>query len=294
MGQRHQCFIHMPNFSKSFYKGKLEQNHEQESGKLTAYVELMTKKDADDKAFGEKDTTVLAWHHQWLYGRSAPLACLNVLDFLSLTNKRDGSTNPFSTDYRGDSDEPKDIVRDITSVLSLFRDVQLSPQTRGAGIERFSFLNYEEPEMREDFTRGDNNDGIFIVDAITGKYCFMNISEQDKRNTKVSALPTLTPCSAMEYIEAYYPSTMTAGAKAHIKWLQGKENRKYKSDKGLTGAQLEEQIQSEVTKYEAELKENASINKKFAKRFKKYKILTLEEVAAMSPVMEDVLVNQLA
>ena len=119
----------------------------------------------------------------------------------------------------------------------------------------------------------------------------MNISEQDKTSTSSSALPKLTPCSAMDYIEAYYPSTLTSGAKAHIAWLKGKENRKYKTEKGLTGEALEKQITKGVAKYEKELKENAFINKKFAKRFKKYEVLTLEEIAAMTPQMHDLLVN---
>lgn len=296
MGQRHQCFIHMQNFSKKFYETELSANQEKEagkSGKLSEYMEIMKQKEDDDKAFGEKNNTVLAWHHQWLYGRSAPLACLNVLDFLDGTNDKDVSTNPFSSEYgkyyRGIT--PKERVKTITSVLAIFRDRELHPYTRNNGVERFSFLNYEEPEMRQDFTRGDNNDGIFIIDVATKKYCFMNIYKQDKKRTSSAALPQLQPMSAIDYIEAYFPSTMTIGAKSHIKWLQGKENRKNFSDRGFSPAAVDVEVHKEILEYEKEMKESIKINKKFANRFKKYEVLTIEEVATMSPVMEDMLVN---
>ncbi|MDP2692694.1 MAG: hypothetical protein Q8O88_03600 [bacterium] len=286
MGQRFQCFINVPNFSKQFYAEKKLDDKKEWKNNFRGYIELMNQKDYDDKAFGEKDNLILGFYHQWMYGRSAPLACLNILDFLDATSDN-YDTNPFSPEYekhyRGIA--PTERAKIITSILSLFRDRELMPYTRSSGVEKFRLLNTEdkdEPTMTLDFTAFDNNDGIAIIDTITKKYCFMNISSQDKKSTSSSALPTLQPCSAMDYIEAYYPSTLTSGAKAHIKWLLGKENRGNKTD---------DQIQREVVKYEKELKENAFINKKFAKRFKKYEVLTLEEVAAMSPNMEDILVN---
>ena len=300
MGQRHQCFIHMPSFSKQFYEeafDSIKSREQKKPGDLTKLIELNIEKELDDKAFGTGKNTVLAYHHQWLYGRSAPLACLNVLDFLDMTNDEHSDTNPFSLKYgkyyRGIA--PKERVKIITSVMAIFNDRQLLPYTRNSGIERFSFLNYDEPDMRVNFTNGDNNDGIFIIDAKTKKYCFMNIYKQDKkRSHSVLSLPQLTPCSAMDYIEAYYPSTMTPAAKEHIKWLQGKENRKNIEDRGMAFFRkdvADAEVQKQVLKFEEEMKENIKINKKFERRFKKYGILTLEEVAAMSPEMNDILVN---
>jgi len=293
MGQRMQFFLHTHNFAKKFYEDNSKENHKDNFRLFRLWMEIMEKKPDDDKAFGTDEKTTICYHHQWIYGRSAPLACLNVLDFLDMTKDSNSDTNPFSPEYgkyyRGVA--PKERAQIITSVLSVFRDTQLGPYTRNSGVEKFALLNYDEPEMREDFTRGDNNDGICIIDTVTKKYCFMNFSDQDKTHTSSSCLPTLQPCSAMDYIEAYYPSTMTPGAKAHIAWIKGKENRKNLTDRGKVGAELEAHIAKEVTKYEAEMKHNAKINKKFARRFKKYKVLTLEEIAEMTPQMHDLLVN---
>ena len=95
MGQRHQSFIRLHNFSKAFYADK-ELTPKNYKDKLPEYMEVMTRKQEDDDAFGETDVTVLAFHHQWLFGRSAPLACLNVLDFLDGTTDNNSNTNPFS------------------------------------------------------------------------------------------------------------------------------------------------------------------------------------------------------
>ena len=64
MGQRHQIFIHTLNGAKVIAKDqkkKLDKERKNE--------------------FGDNDTTVLAYHHQWLYGFSAAIQALHVLEF---------------------------------------------------------------------------------------------------------------------------------------------------------------------------------------------------------------------
>src|SRR3990172_4931990 len=99
MGQRFQSFINLENLSKQFYSKKHLENKKLYKGKLPEYMELMIQKEDDDKAFGVADNMVLSFHHNWLYGRSAPLACLNILDFLDGTDKLCYDTNPFNPEY---------------------------------------------------------------------------------------------------------------------------------------------------------------------------------------------------
>ena len=93
--------------------------------------------------------------------------------------------------------------------------VQTNPlHPRGVGIEKMTFLNSEciedgkydsKWDMRLNFTMGDNNDGISIIDTIERKYCLMNISTYDMEYACVNRLKSLIPSSAEDYVHAYYP-----------------------------------------------------------------------------------------
>ncbi len=61
--------------------------------------------------------------------------------------------------------------------------------------------------MRLNFTMGDNNDGISIIDTIERKYCLMNISNYDAEYTDVSALQSMLPYDANDYVHCYYPES---------------------------------------------------------------------------------------
>ena len=61
MGQRHQIFIHTVNPYHTEYD--------------------KSKKAELKEMFGTDKTTVFAFHNQWLFGRSALLSALNVLEF---------------------------------------------------------------------------------------------------------------------------------------------------------------------------------------------------------------------
>jgi len=190
MGQRHQFFVKVLNPVKTCLK------------RLPA-KELTEAR----KMFGNGKYTVLAFHHQWLYGRSAAANILNVLYF---TNQETISTycSPFGEYFSTFSNNPlKQYIDAVTRIISV-QACELHP--RGVGIERVSFLNEDEPDMRNYFDRGDNNDGITIIDTIERKYCMMNLYDyelEDGENSGIYTLPALEPVSAMTYMRAYYGET---------------------------------------------------------------------------------------
>jgi len=191
MGQRHQTFIKVNN------PLKLKRVYANDTDKKLAR-----------KIFGSGKYTMLAIHHRWLYGRSA---VYNINHIFNITENMNEYNNPFSDGYTFESLES--YIKEVMMLLQ----VQTNPlHPRGTGIERMIFLNsdcidengkYDNRwDMRLDFTMGDNNDGISIIDSVERKYCLMNISTHDMEYTDVSRLKTLIPSSAIQYVNAYYPS----------------------------------------------------------------------------------------
>ena len=191
MGQRHQLFLKVNNPVKN------KRNYSSDEDK-----KLMRK------IFGSGKHTIIALHHQWLYGRSAVSVINHILNVTN-TDTMNEYNNPFGESYMiGSLDEY------ITDIMMLLQ-VQTDPRfPRGIGIERMTFLNSEciddgkydsRWDMRLYFNIGDNNDGISIIDTIERKYCLMNISSQEIGNTSVSNLPSMIPCSAEDYVHSYYP-----------------------------------------------------------------------------------------
>jgi len=186
MGQRHQFFIKVLNPVKN---------------------DNLRLKDKDlkdaKKMFGNGKYTILAFHHQWLYGRSAVANILNVLHF---TDAETLSTygSPFGESFSTYGSPLEEYIKAVTQIIST-QACSLHP--RGLGIESNIFLNEEDPDMRHYFNQGDNNDGITIIDTITRKYCMMNIYDYDDDDDGVSiySLPSLKPVSCRDYMKVYYP-----------------------------------------------------------------------------------------
>ena len=159
MGQRHQIFIKVNN------PIKLKRNYvsKEENSKAR-------------KIFGNGKHTILAIHHQWLYGRSA---VYNIGHIFDITKNMNDYNNPFSDDYLVDSLDS--YINDVMMLLQ----VQTNPlHPRGTGIEKMTFLNtecldengnYEDKwgDIRLDFRNGDNNDGI--------KELLINIIKQNNK-----------------------------------------------------------------------------------------------------------------
>ena len=258
MGQRHQIFIktHNPNFGRhKKHIGTFENGDFKEDSR--------TK-----KALGGRKYTVLAYHHQWLYGLSA---AHNVHKLMFIAKSFDEASE-YSKEYNHPLAEKFDrlgtsTLEDTGLYYKALMGVVTDPEfPRGIGFERFLYLNPEEPIMREDFTMGDNNDGVTIVDMIEKKYCLMNISstnyaDEGDVSENVDDLPYLTPVSAVDYARAYYPT---------------------EKDK-LSKYTKEKRYENDPQKIEEHLKSNREAIEKIEKMFEGMEVLSLEEVKAIFP-----------
>lgn len=242
MGQRHQIFIHTLNGAKVIandQKKKLDKE--------------------STKEFGEKETTVLAYHHQWLYGFSAAIQAVHLLEFNREANEyhtpfKDGGIRYGSSFSR---DDTQAWVNSVTGLLSLFNHpLHKEFGTGRIGLERLHYLNKDEPNMRENFDNGDNNDGITVIDTVTGKYCFMIINSYQCVDNGRKPYEIL---SAVEYVrDFYYPVDPE-------KWSD--------YDKGRFPGK----------KMDAEIKRRKRIFDKLEKAFKDFPVLTAEELVKIWP-----------
>lgn len=259
MGQRKQVFIIIPSPYKKAEKA-LETNKENS----IKYPNRYKKSDLADikkqeqelkqlaKEFGTGDKTVLAFHHQWLYGATALAIAHNFLEFTK-PKKDDQYYNPLNKD--SNMLEPTEIVSYVKNLLSIHRGIK-GFAGRESGYESFHYLNKDEPEMREDFTRGDNNDGVTIIDTTTGKYCFMNIGHGDSSIMKAKPL---TPLSAIEYLECYYNTDVN------------QFNEYDKEEFFNSNTEGKKKIMDK-------LESNKKLIKKAEKLFKKFQLLSLSEI----------------
>jgi len=248
MGQRHQVFVKIHN---PIYKQK-------DRIKVEEYNKLK-------KEFGTKKYTVLAYHNQWLYGRMAPIIAFRLLNFANMCREdKINYADPFS-EKASNNINHNDIVNSVTYTLSLHRGEFNTG--RAAGFERFWYLNKDEPYMRENCTHGDNNDGITIIDLVEMKYCFMNIynQETDEDYESVSVLPSLKPCSAKEYIRAYYPKDFET--------IRGKKAIQKEFSDGTSMVKIKEEIDTDNEIFKAfeefDLLTEKELEKIFPKVFKK-------------------------
>ena len=243
MGQRHQTYIRILNPNKIL-------------SKTIVTAEMR-------KAFGNEKFTILPFHNQWLYGRTALLHCHNILkhssqfDIKAKTDKDsyDGYNSPFC--WNGIENKFSDPQKWISIIEFIMNYMPENNNYVHAGLLDSWFLGFEFSNFRDDFTVGDNNDGITIVDVINNKYCFMNINGNDdtKKYYDVETLPNMTPVSAYDYVKAYYGETAKTvnpyrvGDKTHA--ITAKENKKH--------------------------------NKEIVKLFDKFELLTIEEIKDMFP-----------
>ncbi len=246
MGQRHQVFIRVLN------PAKVLKNHIK-SGDKKKYSTM----------FGTGEYTVLAFHHQWLYGMSAVFNLASVLNFAkSITNKKN-HRNIFSENIMSyEFGTPERFVQSVQSIMELITDTK---HPRGVGFERFTFLNPTEPYMREFYTNGDNNDGVTIIDLETMKYCFMNIGG----DSTIEMAPRHKPISAEEYAHLYYPHT------------EEEAQKKFKSQE-YTQEDKERYFLKGKTMYEV-LTQNKKECKYGLDKVKKFEVLTKAEVDKMFP-----------
>jgi len=172
MGQRHQTYIKVQN--------------------------LNSKKENDKLSFGTNDTTILAYHNQWLYGRSPLYECAKVLKFCG----NEETYNKTIYDTLGARD-----TRELSEALKWLLQInqEYSGGVKGVGYHWYCLLNDESPAYMNEIDRGDNNDGITIIDAINKKYCFMAFCGLECDDTQRAKIKNYKPLSAEQYVLAYYP-----------------------------------------------------------------------------------------
>ncbi len=247
MGQRHQIFIKIPNIDLICAKGASERR-DKESYKKSP------------KEFGTKDFTVLAYHHQWLYGNSAVCNALKILEFNKNCGDKDYNYNNIFKEnfqnsigfdgYQKLRDSWLDVIKSFISIFNHPLFVKLG--TGRTGYERIHYLNKDEPDMRDHFDNGDNNDGITIIDTINNKYAFMIINTYDEKTDKFHYIPISAGTYTSEF---YYPVTNND------------------PDNVVTEKELKDH------------KENLTI---INKAFKGYELLTENEIAEMWPEYKEI------
>jgi hypothetical protein len=254
MGQRQQIFVFMTNPAKNLQASPAE------------------KKELE-KEFGTKDTTILAFHNQWLYGRSSLQSCLGLLNFGAQFTKEAKTSDKAPGGYsspitiKGQNYKTKDHI--ISSIEFILNYRPKKTAWSDAGVGESFYIGKEDERIRENFTMGDNNDGITIIDLIENKYCFMNIYEQDKETTHgIYSLPELKPVDARAYVSAYYGETIET------------TNPYYFGDHDRS------KITKTIKEQQTIVNHNIKINNKAVKGFDKFQVLTLKEISAMFPKMK--------
>lgn len=176
MGQRHQIFVNTRN----------------DFSNRATYA----------KQYGRKKNTIIGIHHQWLYGMNALTAALAVLEFNA--DYSNPSSNPYGLTNNYGQVHTAQALAELTCSLIALRE---SPD----GAKQYSpgyLLNTDEPWVLKQFDQGDNNDGVTIIDTLTGRYCFLNIYEQstDEDDNGAHTLPRMVPQTAEQYVRSYYPT----------------------------------------------------------------------------------------
>lgn len=193
MGQRSQTFIRVLN--PVYYLLQESENSAKVKRQLAGWI----------KALGVDEYTILAYHHQWLYGLTfANIMCKILAFYKADVEKYD--THPLHVGNLiryAKGNTPKSQVEFFVNFHTMLLSINNDPweNTRGAAFEHFYFLNEIEPEMRTAFDRGDNNDGVCIIDAIQGKYAFIAIGN----GCGEVMVPKYKPMTAEQYVSAYYP-----------------------------------------------------------------------------------------
>jgi len=253
MGQRHQIFLNVVN-PKNKFKDELTKTQKQ--------------------GLGLKKTAILPFHNQWLYGRTALVSAANVLihsaQFTKTQKTNDSWDGEFGTPFCfkgiGFDKCSRNFEKYINSIEFIMNFCQKETVSRNAGFLGSWYLGNEDNEYAKRFDIGDNNDGITIIDTVNNKYCFMNIYHQDEKSSEhhdVGILPQFKPCSAREYVEAYYGTT--------LKTL----NPYYLSD-----------LPEGKTKKDV-LKEHKEANEEAIALLEGFEVMTVAEVIKLFPAMKD-------
>lgn len=273
MGQRSQIYIKVKNFGKDWAAKCELDNKEKWRDNLEQYVEHKTIYEKWKAMYGEGDTVIVAFHHQWLYGRAFLQVASHIMFAVkSIIKYKHCDFIHHAYTECNDFENPNEIVEWMRNIMRNMFDAELSKYSRAA-VERLWLLNEEHVDDKnlaycEDFTIGDNNDGVLLMDFTeeNPKYCFININDA---NVSERVLPYMKPIDAREYVLSYYAEDLDVLVK--------------NQDKPQDAKEIAELVKKQ--------KQNITVNKKFIKRFKGYNLLTVEQIIEMFPKLENELIN---
>lgn len=129
---------------------------------------------------------VVGIHHQWLYGHSAVRSLGRFIKFIK-------AQDSFYADSL--------IQESGESILNSIYSIEIE-----TGYYHRVHQLYAECE---DPNRGDNNDGITIIDLKdrkNPKYCFMSLHHLECDKTTSDGIVNYKPMSGFDYFSAYYPN----------------------------------------------------------------------------------------
>ena len=219
MGQRSQTFIRIKNPMKQ-----------------SEYVDMLNDDEVKigHKIFGKANTTILPFHHQWLYGMTFVGIAHRILR--EATKNYSNPFHPFSSNYSKanycsdyvdaerstytSNTKIRQTINLINHIIGFQGNKEIAEMTGRFGKERFLYIGDNHIKtngtkyrgatpINKDCTQGDNNDGILIIDTIEQKYAFVNIFTYDYGDDDLSdiyLLKPMQPYSAKEYVRAYYPN----------------------------------------------------------------------------------------
>jgi hypothetical protein len=181
MGQRHQIYLH---------------GARQPNPKAAAQYARASAPDAPFKRWENyrvSSTGVIGLHHQWLYGHTAVQLLKQALEY---AKRLEGEYHVF---------QPEGHVGSPTAALTALYSLDV----RTGYYHTVSELDYGEVENPD---RGDNNDGITIIDLTDPKrpgYCFVNL-----RGSELDGVPAYAPLTAHQYLRHYYHNYLLPGKDA--------------------------------------------------------------------------------
>lgn len=139
--------------------------------------------------------TTVGFHNQWLYGYTAIRQLKNLLSWAQ--NNLKGTYSVLKTDIA----ESLDAAASIYSI-----DIESGYYS---GLFKFEYDRKKESFGGEvdDPLRGDNNNGITVIDFTQKKpqYCFLSIGHLETlHDTKEEAYVNFFPIDALEWLELHY------------------------------------------------------------------------------------------
>lgn len=202
MGQRHQIYIKVKNPNEIKRENIHLDDETKWRNRLEDFIQAKKTYKKHKIELGEEKETILAFHHQWLFGLTAIGNVYQFMKFLECVDEEYGLFSEYFLDYKC---SVQDFIDTVKNIMTIQNNVIGHKFGGRVGIERLIYLNAQldgdyAQDYRESYANGDNNDGCTIIDAINKKYCFV-----DFHGIREETLPLNTPISATDYYKVYYP-----------------------------------------------------------------------------------------